>query len=580
MDTQTYIFTGVSGTGVKGSLQKVQNLLGPLDTRLISIDDLTWKLFCSDARSNSAILGETDLEAEQVEEGRPPNWWLFLRLPIDRIRYYWQLAAREAEAEILAHKPRYALVTLHACYQGDDYRWRLSPVDPTLLMNLHPKAFFALIDDCFDVHARRFEDLGMERQSCVKLSNKWERVEKLVNVSVSRLIDIILWREEEIMFTDVLAASCRVPSHLFAIKHPIKTLTKLLTEPGISHYLSHPITSVRTDPGFPETASLHDIQEISRSIRDLLPSIEPTTIDEFRLQKVGTDDYLPFLNPRWPYLDSIDRLLYTTPATNPGDSICPPENIIALDVEKEFEELKAGKGPPQVRENIFSSLRQLMEAISADVTWRDHHLVDQTRRLIVFRPIFQGRVSGGVKREVDYYKKLFRTGAEVYPSVIFHPDHDEERLADETAHRILDTWRRHPLIGTSLVPIQRSGTPDEALAQEMAAEIRFASNIPVIARAIVDKLEKYYHIEPGIHDPAPMAQGRNLDGMMAAREVREEAKKKAVDVLKKNKYLVQILSDMEPLVSLAKSHDDLILWLKAQAGTPTQNIEDHEEVGA
>src|SRR5205807_10581267 len=133
----------------------------------------------------------------------------------------------------------------------------------------------------------------------------------------------LFWRQEEIVLTDLFAAACGVPSHVFAIKHPTRTLAKLIEAPGASTYFSHPITAIRNEGQLPKTDDFSEISKISSILREKRTLIEPTTIDEYRISKYQVGNtaqyrYIPKLAARWPLLQKMSDLAFA-PLTDYSD---------------------------------------------------------------------------------------------------------------------------------------------------------------------------------------------------------------------------------------------------------------------
>ena len=60
------------------------------------------------------------------------------------------------------------------------------------------------------------------------------------------------------------------------------------------------------------------ITEVVSTLRSDYVVIEPTTIDEARLESLGTDAVTTHLNPRWPFGQEARELLYSPPPALPG----------------------------------------------------------------------------------------------------------------------------------------------------------------------------------------------------------------------------------------------------------------------
>jgi hypothetical protein len=541
--SRVFGFTGIPGTGVQESLSKVAKSIGAR-VKILSIDEYVWDSFAKDARANPDLRKQTELSEEEVEEQCRPNWWQMLTLPNLRVRHYWRAGAQRALEEVKEAKEDLVFVTFHAGYYSDSYRWRLSAVDPVLLQRFGISAFFTFIDDSFDVHLRRKDDLQSDRMILNDVGSMSNRLEDLVRLSCENLIRYIGWRQEEIMLTDLFAAACgQAPSLVFAVKHPIETLRKLLDDPGFSYYLSHPITAIRATRDFTSTENFREIQRFSSSIRQQTTIIEPTTIDELRILSETVDDVmylLPDLGPRWPMPDEVSRLVYAPPgpfSDHDWDSICATENIIDLNLADEYDSIKGAD--KHLKDTISSHVRDLSRHISEDITWRDHHLVDQTRRLIVFRPVSGGVKSRGVQREIEYYAKMKLTGEATFDCIVCHPDDDKRKGSLKVAQQLLEVWASSSEVGAHVKPSLEtlSSSRRNTLLTELGKEIYMLAGSSDLANKLVSVLEGSVRIEPRISESGAMGAGKGITGREKKAEVRKTAVKLAEKVLKGECYI-------------------------------------------
>ena len=409
---RVYAFTGIPGTGVQSAIEKLCSVEN-LSARVLCLDQYLWEAFAEDARKRRELLRQTELRDQDVEAGRRPNWWKILKLPTSAIRFYWSLGAKRALAEIASSKEEQVFLAFHACYHSDHFRWRLSAVDPAILSQFKITAFFTLIDDVYDIHRRRKDDVSAQRMVVGRDEvDEWERAKKLIEFYIKYLDQLIRWRQDEIVLTDLFAAASSAPSHVFSVKHPISSLWKLIQNPYFSYYFSHPITAIRRQENFTGSDDYREIREISSQLRLITSLIEPTTIDEFRIKTVRkTNDqlsYFPRLNARWPALDENANLLYTPPtsALVGDDNLYGSDSAQLLGLEGKCVELSEGRGPENVQGLVSLAVKSFADRVNEDITWRDHHLVDQTKRIIVFRPMQNGTKSLGVQKELEYYTKL------------------------------------------------------------------------------------------------------------------------------------------------------------------------------
>lgn len=501
-------FTGIPGTGVQTALGRLEAELGGRAS-IFCLDKYLWEAFARCARSDAALLSATDLSPEDIEEGERPNWWLLLVLPPRRIRQLWCDAASAVRAEI-AELPQdhVALVSFHAGYYSDHYRWRFSAADPRVLQELNFQAFFCLIDDIYDIQARRLDDLANERGSLADIADPILRFESLVRSTVERLDLLIAWRQEEIVLSDLFAAACGVPSHVVAVKHPVATLRRMLEHPHRSWYLSHPITGVRTVPGFVAHDEYREIVTFVRRVREIDVVVEPTTIDEFRFTRLGDRPGVPtpWLSDRWPHPEGNILVSPTTPGA--PEMICAAANVDYLDLRPLVTQL-AQATRSELPAGVLDVMRRLENRVGEDITWRDHHLVDQTGRLVVYRPVPGGTASTGVWREVEYLAKLSMTGALQGRCLVFHPEADRRAHCHSLATYLLDGLITRTDLSRVFTPKLDTvrGSAIEGLTAALWSCHQEQSDIAATARRLVDVLANVSRVEPTAAAVRPMTQG-------------------------------------------------------------------------
>lgn len=518
---KVYAFTGTPGTGVQTSIRRLQDYLRKHGTssEYICLDTYVWEAFVDEFAGTPPhpILEALNFDVSEVQKTKKPNWFKLLNLPADKIRLYWAKAAGRALAEIKDSSESLFLISFHANYYSDDYRWRFCAVNFALLKQFNFEAFFVLIDEIYEVLERR-DDIRTIFGEAHLIENKLDRVEVFVKKTIEYLENYILWRQEEIAQTDLFAYSCgsrdeftneyrTIPSHVFSVKHPLATLRRLVENPNFSVYFSHPITDIRADPGFPNNVSLAEIDRISRELRDQLTLIEPTAIDELRIHNLRYQDYFPSLTPRWKQLGEPDAVVL--PGDNRG-TFC--ETIRNLGVEDEFNAIcnrNDLKGlEKELQERVSNAIHDFCENIKNDITWRDYHLVDQTRRLIVYRPCFNGRPSLGVQSEVEYYErvKLTGTGQTNIQVVVYHPKEDDEMTQTKLANEVIDSLASQHDFAVSLGANQLNENRVK-LSKEIGAILQSMQLASQAALEIIEAVNRTVPFKPITPVPSiPLAQ--------------------------------------------------------------------------
>lgn len=546
---KVFAFTGISGTGVRTALEEFVSKAN-LNAKVVSIDMEVWDCFICDAKESEELRLGIDLKASSLEPGSKPDWWAFLELPLSRVRYYWREGARRALKVVQSAPVDVVLLTFHACYQSDNYRWRLSAVDPALLREFNASAFFTLIDDIYDVYRRRREIAIAERAILANIPDKWRCVEQMFKISCDFLEQLVTWRQEEILVTDLLSVACAsVPSHVIAVKHPWRTLLRLIKSPNVACYLSHPITAIRGNAQFLQSAELREIQDAASGLRGRMTLIEPTTIDEFRVRKCQSGRLAPILTDRWPLAaeenDLLSSSLLSPVRWNGLELLCNVEHIDyfqlgetvnqvledsehdAVDllvkavsdvvaeqsdglVDAVSQAMASMAARIRAMETVSHAVASLAERIGEDITWRDHRLVDQTKSLVVYRPSFNGVASSGVRAELQYFRKLVRSGESVGVGLMYSPTVDAASYADHVAGAVVDAWAQDTTILTSVRPRLNELSEDDMgqLRSEIAAAFSQVDNDAERSSALaVASFERFCSIVSAMQPPRPMGGG-------------------------------------------------------------------------
>lgn len=565
-----FAFTGIPGTGVQTAIRRIADKLGT-STRTICLDEYLWEEFCAAARSHRPLLDCTELFPEEIKPGAKSKWWQLLVLPPRRIRQFWQKAAERALTELRStESSEIVLICFHAAYYSDFYRWRFSAVDSNLLQQFKFSAYFCLIDDIYDIQARRKDDLQAERSLIDTSAPVQRRLERLVQLTVSHLEQFIGWRQEEIVLTDHFAATCGVPSHVVAVKHPVNTIINLIRKPSHSYYVSHPITGVRAQGNdFAQSSQYRSIVEFVRRVRATYTVIEPTTIDEFRFGHAevnGERCVVPVLTPRWPapgdypLVDPAD-----VPGSNGMESVCAAENVTFLGLSDCLCDLVRGEGVERLTPGVFNAMRQLEARVSEDITWRDHHLVDQTGQLIVYRPVADGVPSTGVRREVQYFAKLVQTGALKGVCVVFHPTQDRHSDHRRVAYRVIENLSKNETLRDVFRP-PLSEVAD-SLASGISTVLATSAQSEEAVSGVSVVVLQYTNVEPRTIDARPMSSGH----VSTFRETQKQPLRVMSDIISDTLtyelYLDEVMSrSSKDVVILVEQEDEMYAVLRSIEG--------------
>jgi adenylate kinase len=280
-------------------------------------------------------------EAPDVPPGR------ILNLPISRLNTLRRAVFKEILR--LAEKHEHILVNTHATF-----RWRhglFAAFDFDQIKAFDADLYISLLDNAESVHQRLMRDHDIDHT----------------------LKDIMVWREEELLATEILANILRGYGHFFMISRgrnisTTQTIHRLMFEPHLKKvYLSFPMSHVMDLPD-----TLAEIDQFKADINQHLICFDPADVDEFLLHKLADE------------------------AVQAGrDTITVP----------------AAEGPVTLK---TSEVVQISGDIMGQIYMRDFKMVDQADMIISLVPeLPNGKpgLSSGVERELHH---AFEGGKEVY----------------------------------------------------------------------------------------------------------------------------------------------------------------------
>src|SRR3954466_8084244 len=280
-------------------------------------------------------------EAPDVPAGR------ILNLPITRLN----TLRRAVFKEILQGAERHenVVVNTHATF-----RWRhglFAAFDFDQIKEFNADLYITLLDNVESVHARLLRDHEIDHT----------------------LKDIMVWREEELLATEILANITRGYGHFYMISRgrdipTVQTIYRLMFEPQRKKvYLSFPMSHVMDQP-----ATLAEIERFKKTMHEHFVCFDPGDVDEF--------------------------LIYTA-----GEK--------AQQEGKEFVEVKSSEGVVKLK---TSNVTQIAGDIMGQIYARDFKMVDQSDMIISLVPeLPNGKpgLSSGVERELHH---AFEGGKEVF----------------------------------------------------------------------------------------------------------------------------------------------------------------------
>lgn len=372
------LVTGQTGIGINDCL-----------SRLVQVSD--GALVHLETRSH---LNNPKFLGKHITWKKQPNFLQFLTAPPPVMSKVWSDAFRQATQQLpdVPSPSKTHMVSFHGCHYNQMKREFLYPIDLKALeeMKTRVKCVVVLIDDCFDIHDRLILQRKMFNEDWVE-ATRTEDKKKIVQRLVWDLLLVLIWRDLEIALSRLVADFIGVRLFVVSVKHPRSVVVRLFTRPLDDvkfAYLSHAITSVRDMAG--DSIATHPYpSEVNHLYKGLIERSDdlvlflPDTIDEYRV--CLSDNGPSRVQARWPLPLSGDWLCQPSPATSTN-------SIDYLD---------------GLSEDDASGVKLLLEHVKKQIASRDRSLVEQsTDRLLVYRPTFDGHISGGVDEEVKYSKVL------------------------------------------------------------------------------------------------------------------------------------------------------------------------------
>ncbi len=331
-------------------------------------------------------------EASDVRRGR------ILDLPRARLDALRRSVFKDVLAQV--DTPATVIVNTHA-----SFRWKhgLFPAfDHDQMLALDADLYVTLVDNVDAVHERLRREHDLPHT----------------------LKDILVWREEEILATEVLASAVRGHGHFYVVARGVddaalQSLYRLIFRPGIKRvYPSFPMTHVMDLPD-----TLAEIDGFRAVLNEHFITFDPGDLDEKRL------------------------LFEAGAATQRGEtSFTIPVHGRAI----EFN---------------VSDVTSVARDIDAQIYARDFKLIDQSDMIISFIPeLPTGKpgISSGVERELQH---AWETTKEVY--VVWQPRVEPSPFITETATRVfpsvqaaLEFFQQKGYIAAFQPSLFRAGPPE------------------------------------------------------------------------------------------------------------------------
>lgn len=300
-------------------------------------------------------------EAADVPRGR------ILNLPITRLNSLRRAAFKEVLR--IAGEHEHVLLNTHATF-----RWRhglFAAFDFDQVKQFNADLYITMLDNAENVHQRLLRDHDIDHT----------------------LKDIMVWREEEILATEILANIIRGYGNFFMVSRgrnvpSVETIYRLLFERHRKKaYLSFPMSHVMDLPEI-----LREIEQFKAVINQHLITFDPADVDEF--------------------------ILHT-------------KMLKAVEEGKNTIEVQAAEGPLTLK---TQDVAQISGDIMGQIYARDFKMIDQSDMIVSLVPeLPSGKpaLSSGVERELHH---AFEGGKEVY--VIWTCQGMPSPFITETATRV------------------------------------------------------------------------------------------------------------------------------------------------
>ena len=350
--------TGQVGMDKKDYLQSVADFAGEQGEtlRLFNIGDLMYR------------------EGPDIRPGR------ILDLPWSRLNSLRRAAFKDIIAEA-RNDPNNIIINTHATF-----RWRhglFAAFDFDQVQEIDPDIFICLVDNIEVVHHNLHRDHDID----------------------ATLKDCMVWREEEILATEMLANALKKPFYILSRgRHmpTVRTGFRLLCRPDMKKvYPSFPMSHVVDMPDV-----LAEIDAFRTKLADEFVTFDPGDVDEKLLLDRAVDA---------AKRGDVDQFLDVTPHSFGGSQATP--------------------------EPIRVSVRQVLDIagdVDGQIYMRDFKLIDQSDMIVSYIPELPGvggkdipGLSSGVERELHH---AFEHTKDVY--VVWKPKKAPSPFITETATRI------------------------------------------------------------------------------------------------------------------------------------------------
>jgi len=191
-----------------------------------------------------------------AEENDPNVMWDRILDASPRVlRLLRALAFQKIEHDFELNRNALHIIDLHLCF-----RWTAclsKGFEPSMVRAFapHVRLFINLIEDLDQIQERLAQTAWGNRE----------------------ILELLIWRDEEQLLSDVYAGICGVPSYAVASSEPAQTIERLVWHPSYKRvYLSYPMTAIKDE----EDAS-SEIRGFRDGIRDFLVVFDPGACQDY-----------------------------------------------------------------------------------------------------------------------------------------------------------------------------------------------------------------------------------------------------------------------------------------------------------
>ena len=323
------LFTGQTGIDKKSQLQALSNL-------------------CADrGRSIQAIFNIGDMMyAESLRSGLRLTEGKILDLPLAQLGALRRSAFNLVRTEMAENEN--VIVNSHAVFRWNNRLFRSFELPE--VRDLRPDVIVTLIDNVEAVKLRldRFKESG-DLPPDIRYSLK----------------DLLVWREEEMLASEILASVLEIPHYVLGVSleeevsaMPLDVVYSLMFEPWRKKtYVSFPISGARSKPDVWEK-----VVRYRRMARSYLTAFDPLMIDEKRLVDLAQQ---------------------------------------SADGSEEVECWALGQSVRLSRREIDA----IADDIDGQIVARDYKLIDQSEMIVAYFPADasgEPLIAGGVQSEIEY----------------------------------------------------------------------------------------------------------------------------------------------------------------------------------